>query len=107
MATYLRFTKTANKDIEKGYSYLKTPSMKKAQKLNGLCAFKFDTWLDGEFNREMTQEEILKQIKKIASNQYYLDTTTAVLIDGDYLGQNPNGEGVLISPNYIIETFEL
>ena len=32
MATYLRFTETAEEDIEKGYSYLKTPSMKKAKK---------------------------------------------------------------------------
>ena len=107
MATYLRFTETAEEDIEKGYSYLKTPSMKKAKKLKGLCAFKFDTWLDGEFNREMTKEEIVIEIKKIASNQYYLNTNTAVLIEGDYLESNQNGEGSVISANYIIDTFYL
>ena len=107
MATYLRFTATAQEDIKKGYSYLKTPSMKKAKKLRGLCAFNFNTFLDGEFNREMTREEIICKIKYIASNQYYLNTTTAVLIEGDYLESNPNGEGFIISAKYIIDTFYL
>lgn len=106
MATYLRFTETAEQDIEKGFSYLKTPSMKRAKKLSGLCAFSFDTYNDEE-RREMTDEEILNKIKKYASQQYYLNTATAVLIDGDYIGNNPNGEGVLIKPNYIIESYNL
>lgn len=107
MATFLRFTQNAQEEIEKGYSFLKTPSMKKAKKLNGLCAFSFDTWISGDQNREMTESEIISKIKQYAKNQYYLDTTVAVLIDGNYLGQNPNGEGVIIKGVSVIETYTL
>lgn len=106
MAYFLRFTETAEQDIENGFSYLKTPSMRKAKKLEGLCAFSFDTYNDDE-RREMTEDEILRKIKRYASNQYYLNTSTAVLIEGDYVGSNPNGEGVLIKPNYILNTYSL
>jgi len=102
--TYLRFTNTINEDLEKGFSYIKTPSMKKPVKLNGLCAFSFDTWID---NRDMTEDEIISKIKRIANNQYYLNTDTAVLIEGDYIGNNPNGEGVIIKANYILNTYSL
>jgi len=102
--TYLRFTNTIKEDLEKGFSYLKTPSMKKSVKLNGLCAFSFDTWID---NRDMTEDEIIDKIKRIANNQYYLNTDTAVLIEGDYIGNNPNGEGVIIKANYILNTYSL
>ena len=102
--TYLRFTNTIKEDLEKGFSYLKTPSMKKTVKLNGLCAFSFDTCID---NRDMTEDEIISKIKRIANNQYYLNTDTAVLIEGDYIGNNPNGEGVIIKANYILNTYSL
>lgn len=105
MATYLRFTQTAEEDIKRGFSFLKTPSMKKAKKLNGLCAFSFDcTNCEG---RKMSEDEIISQIKMYAKEMYYLDTTIAVIIKGDYLGQNPNGEGVIVKPEYIIETYYL
>ena len=106
MATFLRFTSTAQEDINCGFSYLKTPSMKKAKKLNGLCVFSFDTYNDEE-RREMTESEVIAKIKKYAQNQYYLNTSIAVLIEGDYVGSNPNGEGVLINPSHVIETYEL
>lgn len=107
MATYLRFTDTIEKDIKRGYSFLKTPSMKKAEKLNGLCAFKFDTWIDGSENREMTESEILSAIRKIGENTYYLQASTAVLIDAEYLSSNENGEGSVIRANYIIKKYSL
>ena len=102
---YLRFTQTAEEDIQKGYSYLKTPSMKKAQKLKGLCVFSFDNYTDE--GKEMSSSEIEEKIRKIAANQYYLDTSIAVLIEGKYIGNNPNGEGVLIKPKTIVDTFYL
>lgn len=99
MATYLRFTQTAQQDIDNGFSYLKTPSMKKAKKLPGLCAFSFDIF-------GMNEDEILAKVKRYAANQYYLNTTKAVIIEGMYIGQNPNGEGVIITPDYIVAEYD-
>jgi len=107
MATYLRFTATINDDINKGFSYLKLPSLKKPRKLDGLCAFRFDTWLNGEFDREMTDTEILNEIKKIASHQHYLNCSVAALIDADYIEGNINGEGSIVKPNYLIKEYIL
>ena len=100
MATYLRFTKNFQSDLEKGYSYFKTPSMKKAVKLQGICAFKFDY-------ENLTEEETINIIKQYASNQYYLDCSTAVLFDADYIESNKNGEGSIVKPNYLIKQYFL
>lgn len=105
MATYLRFTENIEADMEKGYSFLKTPSMKKATKLKGLCAFSFDVYND--MGKVMSSEEIESKIAQFARNQYYLNTSVAVLIEGDYVGSNPNGEGVLIKAKKVIDTYYL
>jgi len=108
MRTYLRFTENIEQDMKKGFSYLKTPTMKKAQKLQGLCAFSFDTTIfDIELgcDREKTKEEIIKDIYQILDNSWYIKSNTAVIIEGEYLGSNPNGEGVIIKANSIYKKF--
>ena len=110
MATYLRFTETAKEDIKKGFSYFKTPSMKKSIKLQGLCAFKFDTEIfDIELReyREKTKSEMIKEFNQILEASDYIKSDTAVLIEGEYLSNNQNGEGVIIKAKNIINTFYL
>lgn len=102
---YLRFTQNIESDIQSGVSYLKTPSMKKAKKLNGLCAFSFDPY--NEEGKLMSNEEIEEKIRKISNSQYYLNTEVAVLLEGKYVGSNPNGEGVLIKVTNIVKEFYL
>ena len=110
MSTYLRFTETAISDIKKGFSYFKTPSMKKATKLQGLCAFRFDTEIFCEQAREYrpkTKSEMLAEFQQILEASDYIKSDTAVLIEGEYLGNNQNGEGVIIKAKSIIDTFYL
>jgi hypothetical protein len=110
MNTYLRFTETAKEDIKKGFSYFKTPSMKKAVKLQGLCAFKFDTQIfDIELReyREKTKAEMMLEFNEILESSPYIQSNTAVLIEGEYIANNQNGEGVIIKAKNIINTFYL
>ena len=101
MATYLRFTTTAQEDIDRGTSLFKTPSMKKAIVLDGICAFRID--LDN-----LTEEQIIKKVNDFASAySYYSDCGTAAIIEGAYINQNANGEGVIISPEYLIREISL
>lgn len=103
---YLRFTSRIEQEIKnKEVSYFKTPSMKKAVKLQGLCAFSFDPY--DERGRFMSDEDILSKIQVIADNQYYLDCSVAVFLEGEYLGNNSNGEGVIIKPLKVIKEFYL
>lgn len=108
MATFLRFTRNAEADIDLGYSYLKTPSMQEAERLEGLCAFSFDLYVeDEETGRErlMTESEIERKIAQYAQNFAYYNNGVAAIIEGEYLGQNPNGEGVIIRPSYLVNEY--
>ena len=110
--TYLRFTNDISADMKKGYSYLKTPTMKKAVKLNGLCAFSFSItrpdYEDGGREVEMTKQELLEVIEMYRVNTWYLsDMPYAVIVEGRYLGNNPNSEGVIIKAEKVLMEFSL
>lgn len=98
---YLRFTTTASEDIRRGTSLFKTSSMEKAEILPGICAFSFDDY-------ELSDSEIEAKIRQYAKNySYYSNCGMAALIDGEYLGQNKNGEGVIIRPLRLIREITL
>jgi hypothetical protein len=108
MATYLRFTEKIEQDIKKGFSYFKTPSMKKATKLQGLCAFRFDTEIFCEQAREYrpkTKSEMVAEFQQILEASDYIKSDTAVLIEGEYLCNNQNGEGVIIKAKSVLNKF--
>lgn len=85
MKTYLRFT---NDFDGEDFSYLKTPSMKKAVKLNGVCAFGFDIF-------GLSENEIEKTAKQYYDNFGYYGNTV-VIFEGEYIENNRNGEGVVV-----------
>lgn len=109
MATYLRFTTNAKEEVRKGFSYFKTPSMSEAIELEGLCGFSFDTTIfdceKGE-ERDMTRDELARKIQQYADNYSYYNDGEAVIIEGEYLGQNQNGEGVIFRPERILSYHE-
>lgn len=92
MNTFLRFTE--NFDKEKS-SYLKTATMKKAKKLQGICAFNFDLYNFDE-RREMTYKEIVEKVKGYSKNFPYYDSKIAVIFEGEFIEQG--NEGVIVRP---------
>ena len=87
METYLRFTTDFNHD---NYSYFKVPSMDKAKRLPGICAFPFN--IEG-----MSREEIENKVKVYAKNFSYYNEGTAVIFEGEFITKNTNDEGVIVS----------
>jgi hypothetical protein len=93
--TYLRFTK--NFDSESN-SYLKTGSMDKSIKLDGVCAFNIDIF-------DLSESEIENKIKLYAKNFSYYNEGVAVIFESEYL-QNGN-EGIIVRPIRKIKTYYL
>ncbi|MDA1120886.1 MAG: hypothetical protein O2887_10430 [Bacteroidetes bacterium] len=90
---YLRFTNTAQEDLNRGTSLLDLPSLESPIILPGLCGFK----VGDEYS---SQEEIDVQVKSHIANTYYSGTPT--LFEGHYIQSNPNGEGSVFTPISII-----
>ena len=65
METYIRFTENFGSE---GNSYFKTPSMKSAVRLNGVCAFPFDIF-------DLSEEEIRDKAKQYYKNFGYYGST--------------------------------
>ena len=80
-ATYIRFTD--NFETE-GNSYFKTPSMQKAKKLSGICAFNFDIF-------GLSDDEIESKAKQYYKNYSYYGNK-AVVFEGEFIDNNANGE---------------
>jgi len=99
METYLRFTTTGYEDLERGTSLLSLPSLDEDEVLEGLCAFSFD------IDHDMTEDDILRKVEMYAKNFCYYNEGTAVIIEGEYIKQNPNGEGVVIRAERIIKEY--
>jgi len=85
METYIRFTENFGTE---GNSYFKTPSMKSAVRLNGVCAFPFDIF-------DLSEDEIRDKAKQYYKNFGYYGRT-AVVFEGMYIENNKNGEGVIV-----------
>ena len=85
METYIRFTENFGSE---GNSYFKTPSMKSAVRLNGVCAFPFDIF-------DLSEDEIRDKAKQYYKNFGYYGGT-AVVFEGMYIENNKNGEGVIV-----------
>ena len=85
MGTYIRFTENFGSE---GNSYFKTPSMKSAVRLNGVCAFPFDIF-------DLSEDEIRDKAKQYYKNFGYYGST-AVVFEGKYIENNKNGEGVIV-----------
>ena len=100
MSYFLRFTDTANEDLERGTSLLDLPSLDTPQKLDGLCGYCIYEDEEIEYNL-VSKEEIEEKINMYKQNTYY--PGEAVIFQGDYIEQNPNGEGVIFTPNSIYE----
>jgi hypothetical protein len=96
--TYLRFTR--NFDTEKN-SYLKTPSMGEAEKLEGVCAFRFDTF--DYRGRPLAEEALSQKVKKFCDNFPCYNKGVAVLFEGEYLQEG--NEGVVVRPIKKIREF--
>ena len=95
MDTYLRFTNDFDGEEN---SYFKTPSMKKAQKLNGVCAFPFD--IEG-----LTEEEIALKAKQYYHNFNYYGNH-AVVFEREYIENNRNSEGVIVKKGRKLYEFD-
>ena len=71
-------------------------------------SFKVDTEIfDIELReyREKTKSEMIAEFNQILEASDYIKSDTAVLIEGEYLSNNQNGEGVIIKAKKIINTF--
>jgi len=101
MAYFLRFTYTPNEDLERGTSLLDLPSLEKPRVLEGLCGYSFAEYY--EFNQIMTDEEITSKVNMYKNNVWY--NGDAVLFEGEYIGNNPNGEGVIFKAESIERIF--
>lgn len=103
---YLRFTNDIHSE---SVSYLKTPSMKKAKKLSGLCAFSTCLVTDGDnvYNagsgriEEMTSSEVCEYVERFRPD-YLSEDLSFSLFTGKYLESNCNGEGVIVKKDRII-----
>jgi len=85
METYIRFTENFGSE---GNSYFKTPSMKSAVRLNGVCAFPFDIF-------DLAEDEIRNKARQYHKNFGYYGSK-AVIFEGTYIENNKNGEGVIV-----------
>lgn len=102
MKYFLRFTDTAAEDLERGTSLLDLPSLKKPKILNGLCGFSFCDLEEIEYGM-LTEAEMESKVRMYQNNVRY--NGTPVLFLGEYLGQNPNGEGVIFEVIEIYKSF--
>ena len=102
MAYFLRFTETANEDLERGTSLLDLPSLKKPVVLDGLCGFSFCGSEEIDYNI-LSESEIESKVNMYKNNVWY--NGSAVLFEGDYIENNVNGEGVIFKANSIYKTF--
>ena len=101
MTYFLRFTDTANEDLERGTSLLDLPSLKKPVDLDGLCGYSFCGFEEMEYI--LSESEIDAKVKMYQNNIWY--TGTPVIFAGEYVNQNVNGEGVIFKPISIYKTF--
>ena len=101
MAYFLRFTNTANEDLERGTSLLDLPSLSEPQVLSGLCGYSFASY--EEFNYMMSDSEIKSKVNMYKNNVQY--NGAAVLFEGEYIESNINGEGVIFKAESIIKEF--
>ena len=102
MAYFLRFTDTANEDLERGTSLLDLPSLETPIVLDGLCGYSFCSSEEIDYN-VLSESEIEAKVNMYKSNVWY--SGTAVLFEGDYLENNSNGEGVIFRANSIYKSF--
>jgi len=102
MAYFLRFTETANEDLERGTSLLDLPSLKKPIVLEGLCGYSFCSSEEIDFNM-LSESEIEAKVNMYKNNVWY--NGAAVLFEGAYINNNANGEGVIFKANSIYKTF--
>lgn len=96
MAYFLRFTDTAGEDLDRGTSLLDLPSLESPEVLSGLCGYSF---ADDYELEEMSEAEISAKVKMYQNNVWYDGTPT--LFEGEYIEQNPNGEGVIFKASAI------
>lgn len=104
---YLRFTNDIDSDK---CSYLKTPSMKKAKKLPGLCAFNSKLLTDGEniYSPSATGEMDAMSKSEISDyvesfRPYYIEASVSFsLFTGKFIDTNINGEGVIVKKTQVI-----
>lgn len=102
MKYFLRFTDTASEDLERGTSLLDIPSLDTPEVLEGLCGYSFCELEDIDYNI-MSESEIESKVRMFQNNVWY--NGTPVLFKGEYIGQNPNGEGVIFEAIEIYKTF--
>jgi len=102
MAYFLRFTNTANEDLERGTSLLDLPSLKKPIVLDGLCGYSFCGSEEIDYN-VLSESEIEAEVNMYKNNTWY--NGAAVLFEGDYIEDNVNGEGVIFKANSIYKSF--
>jgi hypothetical protein len=102
MAYFLRFTDTAEQDLKRGTSLLDLPSLKKPIVLSGLCGYSFCDKEEIEYNI-LSDSDIEEKVSKYKRNVNY--SGSAVIYEGEYVENNPNGEGVIFSPTSIYKTF--
>ena len=102
MNYFLRFTDTENEDLERGTSLLDLPSLHKPIILPGLCGFSFCSSEEIDYNM-LSESEIEDKVDMYKKNVWY--NGTPVLFEGDYLKNNPNGEGVIFKANSIFKSF--
>jgi len=102
MKYFLRFTDTANEDLQRGTSLLDLPSLNSPEVLPGLCGYSFCELEDIDYSI-MSESEIENKVKMFQKNVYY--SGAAVLFKGEYITQNINGEGVIFEAVEIYKIF--
>ena len=102
MAYFLRFTNTANEDLERGTSLLDLPSLDKPVVLEGLCGYSFCTQEEIDYSI-LSDDEIEAKVNMYKRNSLY--EGSAVIFEGKYVENNPNGEGVIFTPKSIYKSF--
>jgi len=99
---FLRFTNTPDEDLIRGTSLLDLPSLEEPKELEGLCGFRIFDDEEIEYGI-ISDEEIKSKIRMYRQNLHYKGIP--VIFKGEYIGQNPNGEGHVFEPNSIYKQF--
>lgn len=102
MKYFLRFTDIAKEDLRRGTSLLDLPSLNKPVVLDGLCGYSFCDAEEIDYNM-ISEQEIINKVNMYQRNTYY--EGAPVLFLGEYVSQNPNGEGVIFKAISIYRTF--
>lgn len=100
MKYFLRFTDTADTDLQRGTSLLKLPSLKKPIVLDGLCGYSFFEAEEID-NNILSDSDIQSKVNIYKRNLHY--NGTPVIFKGEYIEQNPNGEGVIFKADSIYQ----